>query len=367
LHDLIELPPEAAAGGLNAGLDAFMAQISIIIAAYNAEKELRVLLESLCLSRFKDFEVCVCDDASADATRGVLTSFTSRLPLRVTTNPANRGVTYSRNQALALARGPLLLSLDADVRLEPGSIDRLLASLDANGADVVAGTYSEVPLDPGPMSDYYALFAHHSFLLSGTVNRYNGFNAWCAICSREVMDRAGGFLEFPKGVEVENETLGRRMAAMGLNIRLDPGVALAHHWGGARKVIFRFTSRVYWWIKIFCASDRRFEANLTTGTYAAGTAAFPLATGALLAGHNSPLFLAFAGAALAVWLTAYASFYAFLLKRRGPLFLLWGVFLSTLLSFPVCACAAYSLAEECARFLLGKKPTLDPAIFNGKS
>lgn len=335
-------------------------RVSILIAAYNVEQELVILLESLCASRFRDFEVCLCDDASLDATRRVAESFSGRLDLRITANASNRGVTHSRNQALALARAPLLLFLDSDVRLAPDTIDRLLERMQRTGAEVVEGVYSGTALDPGPFSDYYALFAHHSFVLAGEVSRYNVFNAWCALCRREAIGAVGGHREVPKGMEVENESLGRRLQARGFSIHLDPEVAVDHHWGGWRKILFIFTSRVYWWVKVYFASDRRFEEALTTPSYALGTTALPVAAAALLLRGVSPAFGLLAGAGLSAFFWAYAPFYAFVRRRRGALFMLWSVLLSAAFSFVVCASAAYSCAEELGGLLARGRTTLDP-------
>jgi glycosyltransferase involved in cell wall biosynthesis len=334
-------------------------RVSVVIAAYNAAGPLSLLLGSLACSRFRDFEVCLCDDGSTDRTREIARSFAGRLDVRLTVHPENRGVTAARNSALGLARAPLLFFLDADVRLAPESLERFLAALERTGADVVAGVYSDRALDPGLFSSYYALFSHHSFLQCGRLSRYNVFHAGCALCRRAALDAVGGHLEVPKGVEVENESLGRRLVARGYVISLDPALAVDHHWGGWRKLAFRLTSRVYWWVKVFFASDRRFEAALTTRGYALGTAALPAAVLALLLGRAGPASGAAAGAGLAVFLWTYASFFAFVARRRGPLFVLWSVLLSAASSFLVTASAAYSVAEELALLLRHGRTTLD--------
>jgi|GEM_PF-4401187 len=335
-------------------------RLSVVVAAYNAAATLGVLLDSLCRSRFQDFEVCLCDDGSADGTRRVAEAYAGRLTLRLAVQAANQGMTRARNKALALARAPLLLFLDADVRLQPDTMDRLLERLERSGAAAVDGIYSDRALDPGLFSDYYALFAHHSFLLGGVVPRYNVFNSWCALARREALAAVGGYPEMPKEMDVENESLGRRLAARGFAIVLEPAIAVDHHWGGWRKLVHRFTNRVYWWVKIYFASDCRFEAALTTRLYALGTAALPAAGLVLLLGGGRPATGAAAGAGAAVFLWVYAPFYAFVWRRRGALFLLWSLLLSAASSVLVSASAAYSAAEELGRLLARGRPTLDP-------
>ncbi|MFH2202704.1 MAG: glycosyltransferase family 2 protein [Elusimicrobiota bacterium] len=332
--------------------------VSIAVAAHNAEHELKVFLESLCASAYQDFEVCVCDDASTDGSAAVLKSFQNRLDLRLTRNDANRGVTQARNKAAELARAPLLLFMDADIRVPPDTIAKLLTRLESSGADVVEGIYSPTALDDNFFSRYYALFVHHSFLISDRPVEYNVFNAWCALCRRQVWQRTGGHNVIEKGVEIENEAMGRRIVANGFKLLLDPAVAVDHHWGGRRKLLFIFTHRIYWWVKIFFAAGWKFETSLTTPSYGLATLCLP---GALLFPFPR---LRFAAALFAAgFLAGYAPFYAFACKRRGAAYLLPAVILSACFALCAAVSAAYSAAEELLKRVFTGAYTLDPAIF----
>lgn len=317
---------------------------------------MRRLFDSLLLSEFRSFEVCLYDDASFDGTEAAALAYPGRLDVKTRRGGRNLGPAAARNEAAAMASAPLLLFLDADVRLRPDTIGRLLGLMEASGAEVVQGIYSDRPLDPGFFSSYYAAFSHQSFLRAGRVERYNVFNAWCALCRREAFEKAGGHRPLRKGVEAENETLGRDLHAAGFNIVMDPSIAVDHDWGGARKVLFIFTSRVYWWVKVWFACGRRCEAAMTTRGYGAGTAALPAA--AVLAAAGLP---SAAAAAATVFLWAYGPFHLFLLRRRGPVFALAGFVLSAVLTLPAAVSAAWSAAGETLRLLRGLGPTLEPA------
>lgn len=335
--------------------------VSIVTAAYNAEREIRALLESLALSEFRDFEFCCCDDRSTDRTAAVLEGFKGPFPVRLARHPENRGVTAARNTALALAGAPLLVFLDADVVVEPGTLGRLLEALERSKADVVCGIYGPRPLGGGAAARFYALFCHHSFLGKG--GPYNVFNAWCAVARREVFDRLGGHRVVPKGVEVENEELGRRIVAAGYSLVLDPGIGLAHGGRDLRKLWFIFTSRVYWWVKVYFASGRRFESALTNRSYAAGTACAPAALALLLLSPFGALWGAAGLAAAAVFLWAYGPFFCFAWRTEGPAFAALCAGLSFSWAIPAAACAAFSAGEEVARLALGRGTTLDGGHF----
>lgn len=329
------------------------------MAAYNVERELPVLLDSLVRAEPGDLEVCICDDASTDRTASVIESYRDRLEIRAVRNADNRGVTYARNRALELAGGELLLFLDADVRLYPDTIARLIATMEETAADVVCAVYTDVALDPGFFSRYYAAFVHHSFLVAPGPIPYNVFNAWCSLARREVMDAIEGHRVVDKGVELENESLGRRIVSRGFSLVMDPRIGVDHHWGGLGKLHFIFTRRVYYWVKVFFASGLEFESALTTKSYGLGT---PCGPAALVTGAASLLFpplwllpLAFG----AGFLAAYAPFYVFAYRRRGPLFAAASVPASLYFSCLVTASAAYSSLEEIVRLVRTGRTTVD--------
>lgn len=329
--------------------------LSVVLATYNVERPVRALLDSLAASGPAGLEVCVCDDASRDKTVEVLRSYGDRFPIRLVVNPVNRGVAFSRNRALALAGGERLLFVDPDVRLPPDTIPRLLGRMAETRADVVEGVYSPVALDDDPFSRYYALFVHHSFLVSREPVPYNVFNAWCALCRREVMESVGGHAAIPKGVEVENETLGRAIVARGFTLLLDPSIVVDHHWGGHRKLVFIFTTRVYWWVKLFFVCGRRFESALTTRGYALATLCAPCAVLAALLCLAAPGLWPAAAALAAGFLAGYAPFYAFALRRRGLPYMALCVPLSAYFALYAGAAALYSALEELwRRAVLGR-------------
>ncbi|MEE8425262.1 MAG: glycosyltransferase family 2 protein, partial [Elusimicrobiota bacterium] len=333
------------------------------VAAHNAENEIRLFLESLRSSKNKDFEVCVCDDHSDDGTAAAVRGYDNEFDIRLEINDSNRGVTYTRNRAARMAKGALLLFMDADIFVAPDTIDRLCARLEESGADVVEGIYSPVALDGGLFSRYYALFAHHSFLVSDVPVEYNVFNAWCALMRREVWDKTGGHAVVEKGVEVENEAMGRRIAARGFKLLLDPAIAVDHHWGGHRKLVFIFTKRIYWWVKVFFAAGWKFESSMTTPGYGLATLCLPAALAFSVPALYRPAFWAPAVLLAACFLAGYAPFYNFARRRRGTTYVPLAVGLSAYFALFAAVSAAYSGVEELIKRAVLGRYTLSPEIF----
>lgn len=338
-------------------------RLSVILAAYNVENELAMCLDSLCASTERDFEVCLCDDASSDRTPEVARSYQDRLTLKLVINETNRGVAFARNRALALAMGDYLLFLDADVKFGPDLIARLFQSMERTGADILQGIYSASALDEGLASAYYATFAHHSFLVADQPVDDNVFNAWCALCHRKVMDVVGGHSSISKGVEIENETLGRRIVSRGFRIVLDPSISVDHHWGGWSKVFFIFTRRIYWWVKIFVATGWRFERCMTNASYGFSTLALPASVAAFAVSFVWPGFAYVSLALFAAFLIGYVSFYRFAFRQKGAAFAAVCVALSAGFAFVITASAAASFLEEFFVMLKSGRPTLDARLF----
>jgi 4,4'-diaponeurosporenoate glycosyltransferase len=100
--------------------------ISVIIPARNEEKNLPLLLADLMKQRMRPFEVICADDASTDGTSGIAGSFDIRL-LSLKEKPAGWiGKSWACQNGAKAANGDFFLFLDADVRLGPDAVSRLV-------------------------------------------------------------------------------------------------------------------------------------------------------------------------------------------------------------------------------------------------
>jgi len=84
--------------------------VSVVMPVYNGEKFLRDALESVLALDYERFEVIVVDDGSTDGSPDIAQSFPSVRVLRQT----NQGVGGARNTALAVAKGEIIATIDAD-------------------------------------------------------------------------------------------------------------------------------------------------------------------------------------------------------------------------------------------------------------
>lgn len=88
--------------------------VSVIVAAYNAEKYLARCLNSVAEQTFKDFEVIIVDDGSTDGSRQIAEEFANSDQRFRVIHQSNAGVSSARNTGLNQATGKWVCFLDAD-------------------------------------------------------------------------------------------------------------------------------------------------------------------------------------------------------------------------------------------------------------
>jgi biofilm PGA synthesis N-glycosyltransferase PgaC len=110
--------------------------VSVLVAAYNEEKEIADTLLYLLASEYRGaLEIIVIDDGSSDRTQKIASSI---LGVKVI-NDGHRGKPEALNRGLAEARHDLILSLDADTLITPQALERLVSRMIKEGAIAVAG------------------------------------------------------------------------------------------------------------------------------------------------------------------------------------------------------------------------------------
>ncbi len=92
-----------------------MIKASIYIPAYNAEKTITEVLDSVFSQSLQFDEVIVVNDCSTDNTYNCLKSFKN---LKIINNTENKGLSYCRNIALENSKNEFVASIDADVVLD---------------------------------------------------------------------------------------------------------------------------------------------------------------------------------------------------------------------------------------------------------
>jgi len=100
-------------------------KLSVIIVTWNSAADIDACIDSI--NYGEEFEVIVVDNASTDATPGLLRQHHH---LKLVENQRNRGYAAANNQGIKLATGEYVLLLNPDTRVELGALDVLSRYLD---------------------------------------------------------------------------------------------------------------------------------------------------------------------------------------------------------------------------------------------
>jgi len=132
--------------------------LSVIMGNYNHARYLPEALRCILEQSVQPLEILVIDDGSTDASIQVLTEIARREPLiKLLPNGRNRGVTYTCNRGVTLARGEYICGAAADDKVLPGFfVEALSMAADYPQAGIVFGDVVKVD-DDGNQLAYFGL------------------------------------------------------------------------------------------------------------------------------------------------------------------------------------------------------------------
>ena len=114
-----------------------MAEISIIIPIYNAEKYISKCLDALVTQTFKDIEILCIDDGSKDNSLKILNQYAEKDKRIKVFTQANSGPAAARNKGLEAASGKYLMFCDSDDWYEPDMCEQMHKTIIEQNVDVV--------------------------------------------------------------------------------------------------------------------------------------------------------------------------------------------------------------------------------------
>lgn len=228
-------------------------RLSVIIPARNCPDMLRASMAGVLASALprSAYELMVVDDTSNDggATIAMAESQADRV-LRVERGPLGPG--GARNLGAQHARGDVLMFVDSDVVVSPGTLGGFLAAFDAQ-PDVAAifGAYDTAPAAPGLVSQYRNLLHHYVHLTNA--GEASTFWAGCGGVRREAFLAVGGFdvVRYPRP-QIEDIELGQRLRANGYRVRLMPELQGKHlkRWTFSNMVRTDLRERAIPWMQL---------------------------------------------------------------------------------------------------------------------
>jgi len=116
-------------------------ELSLIVPVYNERESLAILVEEIGRALpGRRYEIVAVDDGSSDGSLDELKALKSDPPeLHIVAFAANAGQTAAFAAGFRVARGRVVVTLDADLQNDPADIPALVAELAKSGATAVAG------------------------------------------------------------------------------------------------------------------------------------------------------------------------------------------------------------------------------------
>ena len=129
--------------------------ISIIMAAYNAEKTIEQAINSVLNQTYPDFELLVVNDCSNDRTVELVENIEAKdSRVRLISNAKNSGVSYTRKHGLEEAKGSWIAILDSDDAWAPEKLEKQIDLQKRMNADLLFTGSAFMDSDGRPI-DWY--------------------------------------------------------------------------------------------------------------------------------------------------------------------------------------------------------------------
>ena len=109
--------------------------VSIIVPIYNAEKYIDECITSIIHQSYTNLDIVLIDDGSADTSLSYLRKWESQDNRIRLFSQNNKGVSFTRNRGISLAKGDFLAFIDADDIIAPDFVEVLVDLLTTNKVD----------------------------------------------------------------------------------------------------------------------------------------------------------------------------------------------------------------------------------------
>ncbi len=279
-------------------------ELSVVIAAYDAETTLGEQLDALVAQRVPfAWEVVVADNGSSDGTADLARSYAGRLRIRVVDASATPGAGAARNVGVSVARAPLIAFCDADDVVGDGWLAAMRAALGRHA--FVAGRFDGTRLNSPAVLRSRTVPQQHGLQESARLPGLHAAGAGNMGIRADVFRAVGGF--DPRCLYLEDADLCWRVQLAGVPLVWAPD-ALLHVrlrgslWSTARQG-YHYGTGERWLALRYREQDERLREIVATRVAAVGVPAAAGAPGAPQRAGGGLAGAAFTGAALGLVLT----------------------------------------------------------------
>lgn len=171
-------------------------EVSIVMPAFNVERFIADSINSVLSQDFADFELIIINDGSTDNTEDIVNQFNDPR-IRYYRNDGNKGLFYTRNKGLELARGNYISMLDSDDIALPGKFSVQMEYLKNNpsikllggGAFLIDGSGNKISgsyIQKAPSEAIPSILLFNNYFIQSTI-----------IFARDILDKYTYRIEYP--------------------------------------------------------------------------------------------------------------------------------------------------------------------------
>jgi glycosyltransferase involved in cell wall biosynthesis len=240
-------------------------QISIVMPAFNEERFIGEAIESILAQSFKDYELIILDDGSADRTLEIARGYAQRdSRIRVESHP-NMGISPTLNRGFALAKNEWVAMLQADDVMMPNRFERQFAFLAEHPELAVAAGWCRHIDGHGRIigRGKSSLTTHEEVQKLYVANELVALNCSTAIVRKTAFQAVGGYRSHFR--VNEDADLWARLLEAGYKILLQPEYLVLYriHAGSVSVARARFIRQQARWVKDCMVRRRRGELELS--------------------------------------------------------------------------------------------------------
>jgi hypothetical protein len=170
-------------------------RVSVLLTVRDEASSVEAAIDSVSISEFTDYELVIVDDASRDGSGNHIRTALARAPwlrAKLITRPHHGGRARARNLGAEVAAGDLAFVLDADSKIYPHALGRLVGIVDDNPAAVFAyGIIEELGVDGASSLTSYLGWDPSRL-------RYGNFVDTTAMVRRSALLEVGGYVTDPR-------------------------------------------------------------------------------------------------------------------------------------------------------------------------
>ena len=188
-------------------------QITIIVPVYNSERYLEESLQTILSQTYPDFHVLLIDDGSTDHSGDICDRFSDTDGRIDAYHISNQGPARARNFGLSHAQGVFVAFVDADDRLSPDFLERMLAVYREEDIDLIMCGYDRFFHDDPEEKKLYLLGSQQqttlytnrelAFLFTKASTSLSGVSVWGKLYKNSLIRKHG--IAFPENVHYEED------------------------------------------------------------------------------------------------------------------------------------------------------------------